>query len=364
MPSVTVHCMNAFLLSVVATIVMVNVAPRIGLVDVPAGRKRHDGRIPLVGAGVFVAFCIASRFLQQQPDGFPLMLIGMALIVLLGVFDDIRDLRALFRLGAQCGIVALVVVPNGLLIRNAGPLLGDQPILLLQWALPVTIFAVVGMVNALNLIDGLDGLAGGISIVALMWFTLAAALLGVAEELPLLLVLCSCILGFLVFNFRHPWRARAAAFLGDGGSMMLGLALAFTAISLTQRSGRELPPVTALWICALPVIDTLSLIFRRLGAGDNIFAADRRHLHHLLLDTGLSVSHTVLILVAVSAALGGFGIAGWLLGVSDRFMLLGLTVPLALHSWFALYGVKHLHVSRASLATRAIATPQWVQRTE
>jgi UDP-GlcNAc:undecaprenyl-phosphate/decaprenyl-phosphate GlcNAc-1-phosphate transferase len=359
MPGLTVYCMNAFLLSVVATIVMVKVAPRIGLVDVPTARKSHDGRVPLVGSGMFLAFSIASLSLQELPEGFTLLLIGMALIVLLGVIDDILDLQAFFKLAAQCAIVGLVVLPNGLLIRNMGALLSAQPILLLQWAAPATIFAIVGMINALNLTDGLDGLAGGVSLVALIWFALAAALLGASNELPLLLVLSSSILGFLIFNFRHPWRSRAAAFLGDGGSMMLGLALAFVAISLTQRSGPALPPVTAIWICSLPVIDTLSLIFRRLAAGENVFSGDRRHLHHLLLETGLSVSQAVHVLIAASVALGGFGIVGWLFQVPDRVMLLGLVVPFALHGWFTLYGWKHLHLSRAGFAVTGGAFPPW-----
>jgi UDP-GlcNAc:undecaprenyl-phosphate/decaprenyl-phosphate GlcNAc-1-phosphate transferase len=347
MSIVTVYCMNAFLLSVVATIVMVRVAPLIGLVDVPTVRKSHDGRVPLVGSGLFLAFSIASLLLEQQPRGFGTLLVGMALIVVLGVIDDIFDLRASVKFAAQCAIAGLVVLPNGLLIRDAGELFGDRPFLLLQWAAPGTVFAVVGLVNALNLIDGLDGLAGGVSLVALMWFALSSILLGGSTELPLLLVLSSSILGFLVFNFRHPWRTRAAVFLGDGGSMMLGLALAFSAISLTQRSGSALPPVTALWICALPVIDTLSLIFRRLAAGEDVFGGDRRHLHHLMLETGLSVNRTVLILVGASAALGGIGIAGWLLEVPDRIMLIGLVAPVAIHGWFTLYGWKHVHFSRA-----------------
>ena len=273
MPGAAVYCMNAFLLSVVVIFIMVKIAPRIGLVDVPTERKNHEGRIPLVGSGVFLAVCVTSILLQPSPRGTLDFLIGMALIVLLGIIDDVVDLRASVKFAAQCAIVALMVLPNDFLIRNAGAILADRPLLLLQWAAPVTIFAVVGMINAVNLIDGLDGLAGGVSFVALIWFAIAAAVLGLPEELPLILVLAFGVLGFLVFNFRHPWRARAAVFLGDAGSMMLGLALAFVAITLTQRSSHPLPPITALWICALPVIDTLSLMIRRLAAGQSIVAA-------------------------------------------------------------------------------------------
>jgi UDP-GlcNAc:undecaprenyl-phosphate/decaprenyl-phosphate GlcNAc-1-phosphate transferase len=358
MPGAAVYCLNAFLLSVVMIFIMVKIAPRIGLVDVPTERKNHEGRIPLVGSGVFLAVCVTSILLQPPPRGILDFLVGMALIVLLGIIDDVVDLRASVKFAVQCAVVALMVLPNDFLIRNAGAILADRPLLLLHWAAPVTIFAVVGMINAVNLIDGLDGLAGGISFVALIWFAIAAAALGLPEELPLILVLAFGVLGFLIFNFRHPWRARAAVFLGDAGSMMLGLALAFVAITLTQRSSHPLPPITALWICALPVIDTLSLMIRRLAAGQSIAAVDHRHLHDVLVRAGLGVNHTVLVLIAVSGTLGGMGIAGWLLHLPDRVMLIGLAVPVGIHSWFSCYGWKHLHVSTSAIPIAGGAVPQ------
>jgi UDP-GlcNAc:undecaprenyl-phosphate/decaprenyl-phosphate GlcNAc-1-phosphate transferase len=358
MPSVTVYCVNAFLLSLVFTLAMEKVAVRIGLVDIPTARKMHQGQIPLVGVAVFLAFGIASIMLHRQPAGFVGFLMGLALIVLLGVIDDMVDLRARIKLVAQCISVALMILPNDLVIRNAGLLLGDKPLLLSHLAIPATIFAVVGMINAVNMIDGLDGLAGGVTLTSLTWFAVAAAFLGLSDELLLILVLACSVLGFLVFNVRHPWRARALVFLGDAGSMMLGLSLAFVAISLSQRSGAALSPVAALWICALPVIDTLSLIVRRLAAGASILGSDHRHLHYLLLQAGLTVNQTVLVLVATSATLGGVGIAGWSLGVSDQAMLLGLTVPVFLHTWLSCHGWKHLRPVKGEVVANAGAIAQ------
>jgi UDP-GlcNAc:undecaprenyl-phosphate GlcNAc-1-phosphate transferase len=357
----TVYCMNAFLLSVVLTIAMMKIAPRLGLVDVPSDRKNHEGRIPLVGAGVFLAFGISSILLRQQPPGFAAFLVAMLLIGILGAVDDIVDLRASVKFVAQCLIVGSIVLPSGFLIQNAGALFGNAPLLLGQWAIPVTIVGVVGMTNAMNLIDGLDGLAGGISFVALMWFTISAALLGLSHELAIVLVFAFSVLGFLLFNFRHPWRTRAVVFLGDAGSTMIGMGLAVVAIMLTQRSGEVLPPITALWICALPVTDTLSLIVRRLAAGKSIGANDHWHLHDLLVRTGLTVNQTVLVLIAISAVLGGIGMAGWLLHVPDRFMLISLVTPVLLHSWFSCYGWKHLHFSRRGLADSGGAVSQMTE---
>jgi UDP-GlcNAc:undecaprenyl-phosphate/decaprenyl-phosphate GlcNAc-1-phosphate transferase len=358
MPGVSVYCINAFLLSIVLTLAMEKVGRHVGLVDVPTARKDHEGRIPLVGSAVFLAFCIAALLLHRQPPGFIAFLAGMTLIVAVGIVDDLYDLRAFIKLAAQCAIVTLMVLPNDLVIRNAGSILSEHPLLLYGWAVPVTIFAVVGMINATNLIDGLDGLAGGVSLVALIWFAVAASVLGLPDELLLILILAFSILGFLVFNFRHPWRARAAVFLGDAGSTMLGLSLAFVAISLSQRTDRSLPPVAALWVCALPVIDTLSLIVRRLAAGEGVMAGDHRHLHHLLNRAGLNVSQTVFVLVIISALLGGIGIAGWLLHLPDRVMLLGLAIPILLHSWFCCYGWKHLQLPVRRFAAPGGTVPQ------
>jgi UDP-GlcNAc:undecaprenyl-phosphate GlcNAc-1-phosphate transferase len=342
MPTAMTYCMNAFLLSFVLILAMQKLAKHFGLVDVPSEIKSHEGRIPLVGAAMFLAFGLAVILLDQPPRGFTDLLIGLLLIVSLGVIDDMFNLSARVKLVGQCLCVAIVVLPKEFLIQDAGALFSEHPFLLFNAAIPVTIFAVVGMINATNMIDGLDGLAGGIALIALTWLAIAAAKLGLPSELMLTLVLAFSVLGFLVFNFRHPWRARASVFMGDAGSMMLGLSLAFVAISLSQRNAPSLPPVAVLWIFALPVIDTLSLMIRRVVSGQGLLSSDRRHIHDLLMEVGLGVNATVITLLAVSGILGGVGIAGWLFGVPDRLLLLGLAIPVLLHTWFACLGWKLL----------------------
>ena len=361
MANVTVYCANAFLLSLVLILAMAKVANRFGLVAVPSDIKTHDVRIPVVGAAMFVALCIASILLQRHPIGHADLFLGLFLIVTLGVIDDLVGLRAPLKLVAQVACVASMVLPNDLLIQNAGVLYTGHALLLAEWAAPVTIFAVVGMVNAVNMIDGPDGLAGGISLVALAWFGVAAGILGLSDELPLILVLAFVILGFLVFNFRHPWRARASVLLGDAGSMMLGLSLAFVAISLSQRHGGSLSPIAVLWIFALPAIDALSLMVRRAIFGHSLLSSGRQHLHDLMQQAGLGANQTVLALVAISAILGGLGIAGWLLQLPDRVMLLGLGVPVLLHTWLVFYGHKRLPslrpIPRSDIAASRLRSP-------
>jgi UDP-GlcNAc:undecaprenyl-phosphate GlcNAc-1-phosphate transferase len=286
--------MNGFLLSVLLTLAMQKYAGRIGLVDVPTARKNHEGQVPLAGGGLFVAFAIAAVLLERQPAGFAGFLTGLTLLVLLGIVDDLIDLSAPIKLVAQIVCVGLMILPGNVLVWNVGAILHDRPLLLLQWAVPATIIVVVGLINAVNMMDGADGLIGSVSLAALLWLATAAVMIGLYPELLITLTLGCCVLGFLTFNLRHRWRSCASVFLGDAGSMMLGAILAFLAIKLSQQDNRpSLSPVATLWIGALPIIDTASLILRRLAVGQSPLASDRRHLHHLMLQAGLSVNQVV-----------------------------------------------------------------------
>jgi UDP-GlcNAc:undecaprenyl-phosphate GlcNAc-1-phosphate transferase len=237
MRELALNCINGFLLSVVLILVMEKIAVRIGLVDVPTSRKNHNGRIPMVGVAMFVAFAVSAILLQQRPDGFAAFMIGLTILVVLGLLDDRMNLRAWIKFVAQIACVALMVLPSQTLIRDAGALLGGDYLLLQQWAAPVTIIAMVGLINAYNMIDGVDGLAGSLSLVALLWFAMAAGMIGLQDHLLVALLVAFCVVGFLVFNLRHRWRRRASVFLGDAGSMMLGAVLAFLAITLSQNEG-------------------------------------------------------------------------------------------------------------------------------
>jgi UDP-GlcNAc:undecaprenyl-phosphate GlcNAc-1-phosphate transferase len=217
----------------------------------------------------------------------------------------------------------------------------------LPWAAPLTVFAIVGLINAVNMMDGIDGLAGSLTLVSLFWLAVAAKLLGLNAEFAVSLLAAFCVVGFLGFNLRHPWQPRAKVFLGDAGSLMLGALLGFLAVAIVQQrgGGQTFSPVAVLWICAIPIIDTLSLIVRRMAAGRSPFSSDRQHLHHLMLDAGLNESQAVTALSICCATLGGIGVLGWYAGVPDTVLLLGLAAPVGLHIWFTAYGRKHVSLS-------------------
>jgi UDP-GlcNAc:undecaprenyl-phosphate GlcNAc-1-phosphate transferase len=291
--------------------------------------------------------------LEHWPVGYTPFLLGLFSLVALGVADDLVDVRAAIKLFAQTACVACMVLPTGLLIRHVGILPLDH-LLALQWAIPITIVAMVGLINGVNMMDGIDGLAGSLTLVSLFWFATAALVLGFDGEFSISVLAAFCVIGFLGFNLRHPWRNRAGVFLGDAGSMMLGAILGYLAIAISQRgTGPGLSAVAVIWICAIPIVDTLSVAATRLAAGRSPLSSDRMHLHHLMLDAGFTQSQTVAALSACAIVLGGIGILGWRAGVSDEILLLGLAAPIGLHLWFTLYGSKRVRVS-----TRAVSLPE------
>jgi UDP-GlcNAc:undecaprenyl-phosphate GlcNAc-1-phosphate transferase len=336
--------LNAFLLAVVTILISGSRAVRIGLMDIPKGRKTHDGAVPLTGGiAMFAGFLIPAVILSSSYDIHWGLVFGLMMLVGLGVADDIWDLAPRTKLCGQVVAALTMALAGGMLI-GPGSLFGDAVAGSPWVTVPFTVFFVVGVINAFNMIDGLDGLAGGVAATALFWIVAAAWLGGVdGAAVEPLLVLCAT-LGFLVFNIRHPWRKRAAVFMGDAGSMMLGGAIAFFAIGLAKGgAGGAHPPLPAiLWFFALPVFDTVSLIGRRLAAGASPLVGDRRHMHHLLLEAGLRLEQATGVLIVASGLLGAVGFAGWRLGLPPIVLTIGLLVPFALHLSFVCFGWKAL----------------------
>ena len=169
-----------------------------------------------------------------------------------------------------------------------------------------TVFATIGVINALNMCDGLDGLSGTLAIISITGLLIVSSVNGGPADTLLLAVLAAAILGFLLFNLRVLGRNRAAVFMGDAGSMFLGYALTWFAISLSQGEQRAMVPAAALWFLMLPLFDTVSMMLRRIARGRSPFSADREHIHHVFLMAGFTVNETVTVMAA--AALIGAGI--------------------------------------------------------
>ncbi|MFA7665644.1 MAG: MraY family glycosyltransferase [Burkholderiaceae bacterium] len=319
----------------------------------PSHRNAHAVAVPIVGGvGVVLAVLTVGIWTTVAPGGLGIvpeafgmseswqldLAAGASLVFIVALLDDRKPIRARWRFIAQA-LAVMVAVGGGTYIASLGELLWAAEIPLPLWfAVPFTVFSVCGVINALNMIDGADGLAGGLALIAMGWFALALALVAGTEPeattlLPLAFALAGALAGFLLLNLRAPWRAKASIFMGDSGSMTLGFVLAWLAVHLTQDYGEAgPPPVLALWVLAVPLADTISCMLRRAAHGARLTAPDHRHLHHLLPTIGLSIRRSVVIILAVALLLGGLGILGWRLGVPDWVMFWG---------WVGLFGAYH-----------------------
>jgi UDP-GlcNAc:undecaprenyl-phosphate GlcNAc-1-phosphate transferase len=301
----------AFVLAVGATMGVRWMARRLGVVDRPDQfRKIHRREMPrLGGVAVFVAFVapllglyllrhggLAER-LHQEPTRLAALLAAAALALLAGVADDAWGLRPRWKLLVQTAAASIAVAAGAAITVVSNPF--GEPLQLGAMSFPLSVFWLLCCMNGVNLIDGLDGLAAGVCLVVSVTFFLFGLLL----EQPLCMVLSAClcgaILGFLVFNF-HP----ASIFLGDSGSLLLGFLVGVISLlgaSQVRGAGTQLVPVIAL---GLPLFDTALAALRRWSRRLPVSAADRQHIHHGLMAIGLSHRRVVLVLYAVSVALG------------------------------------------------------------
>lgn len=299
----------AFLLALVVALLITpwvrKAAFKIGAIDQPEQRKVHSKIMPRMGGlAVFLAFALTVLMTQQLDDRIIGLLVGGLLIVLLGILDDTRGLPAKVKLLGQIAAAA-AVIPFGIQVEFITNPISGQMIHLGAWGIPVTIFWIISVTNAVNLIDGLDGLAGGTSFIAAL--TLAAvtwqqaSLLGGAgmEVVGLALILAASILGFLRYNF-FP----AKIFLGDTGSMFLGYALSTMAVLGVAKAATAISVIVPMVIMGIPLLDVIFAILRRYQSHRPIFQPDKEHLHHRMMALGLSHKQTVLAIYAVNLLLG------------------------------------------------------------
>lgn len=309
----------SFVLSILLAGLLSLVAPRIGWYDVPDVRKSHVGNVPLTG-GVAIALAILIA-LTALVDSFPGNVLGLfygcCLMLCVGCIDDMKQIQARYRFLAQAAVALLTVYWGGELVQDLGAWITPFPLGLGFLAFPFTIIAVVGVINAVNMSDGLDGLCGGTVLITLFWLLVAASNIeqsapDVDALTPILVAAFGAVAGFLVLNSRYLTNRPARLFLGDGGSMMLGCLIVWMIVQLSQGYGKAgLEPVSAVWILAIPLADMGACIVRRLREGVTPMTADRRHMHHLMLAKGFTQKQTVAILHLVNFAFGAIGTIAW-----------------------------------------------------
>lgn len=314
------------------------VAKHIGLTDDPDDRKHHEGKIPLIGGiAMFVAFSF-SVLLLDMPIGYLRGLFaGAMLLVIVGVLDDLHELSSAARFIAQILAVIFMAEWSGVRLIDLGWISPSGGLVQLNWwSSLLTIFAAVGVMNAVNMIDGVDGLAGSVSLIAVVSMALLAYLSGDIRSARILILLSTVILVFLFFNF-SPSNRWQQVFMGDAGSMFLGFVLCWFFIQLSQAPDRIMAPVTALWIFFVPLIDTVTQMFRRVLKGQSPFTADREHVHHILMARDYSDRKTVAILLTISIGSAIAGVASDLYNVSQALMFYLFLACFAIYFLFSCY---------------------------
>ncbi|NLI58413.1 MAG: undecaprenyl/decaprenyl-phosphate alpha-N-acetylglucosaminyl 1-phosphate transferase [Clostridium sp.] len=335
----------AFIVAFSATPIVRKLAFKIGAVDIPKdSRRMHNKPIArLGGMAIFSGFIVALMFgvistflgvsgisLNKQLLG---LLVGVSIIVGIGIIDDIKQLGAKFKLVFQIIAALCVVFISDTRITNLTNPFASEGVSQLNdiTSYVLTVFWIIGITNAINLIDGLDGLAAGVSSISYLSLFFISILNGESSDATIIAILAGATLGFLPYNF-NP----AKIFMGDTGSTFLGFTLAVVSIQGMMKTYAAFSIAIPLLVLGLPLFDTISTIIRRILKGRPIMEADREHLHHRLIDMGLSQKQSVGVMYTASAALGLCAVV-----LTDRGVL-GAIVLIASVSIFIIAGARYM----------------------
>jgi UDP-GlcNAc:undecaprenyl-phosphate GlcNAc-1-phosphate transferase len=308
-----------FILAMVVTMawlpVLVRFARRWGIIDAPGARKVHATPIPRVGGlamtfGVLIA-ALLTIHLQPQDRWF---LAAAAVLVIFGTIDDRFDLDYRIKLIGQLIAVGIVVFGGDI---QAHSITLDEKVLLPDWlSVSLTVLFLVGVTNAINLADGLDGLAGGTTFLCLCAIALLASVGGQGSSIALALAFAGAVIGFLRFN-TFP----ASVFMGDAGSQLLGFTVGVLSVRATQSEMSQISASIPILLLALPILDTLSVMVQRIGEGRSPFSADKNHIHHKLLAMGFDHHEAVMVIYSLQATLF---VTAYILRFESDFLILAV----------------------------------------
>ncbi len=347
---------TAVLVSIALIPVLIRAAGTLNMMDEPGERKVHALPIPRCGglgiaSGVIVAFFL---FIPFSNNLFMSLIAGGAVIILFGVIDDQINLSYKWKFLGQ--ILAVVIVMAGGLTFEYLPFMGLEPAPLFL-TLPLTLLFVIGATNAVNMSDGLDGLAAGVMLLTISAIAFLG-LLGKGDEVVILsLAIAGGIVGFLWFN-THP----AVVFMGDTGSQFIGFMAAFLSIYLTQDVFKTLNPLLPLLLLGLPVLDTISVMLLRLRSGQSPFAPDKRHIHHRLLKRGFTHAEAVGTIYLVQ---GVFLLAAFVFRYASDLTVAGVYLSICASILLFLHLAEHYHWQlhgAQALVERRRGWPIWRSR--
>lgn len=291
-----------------------------GLVDIPDQRKQHSGHVPLIGGVSIYSAYLGISLAFGDFSSEHLVFLGCALIlVILGVVDDYKDISFKLRLVVQAIIALIMVYAADVKIDTLGNLFDSGEVQLGKITPFFTVIAVIGCINAFNMMDGIDGLCSGITIVTLLSIVLYSP---VTQSLTVnIAAIILCLLAYIIFNLQLMSKRIPKIFMGDAGSMFIGLLVVWL-LSETTQTGLTPPPVMALWIVAIPLMDMGAIMVRRLRKGESPFKPDRNHLHHILMRAGFSTREALVVILVVASLISLLGYALLMIGFSEWSLML------------------------------------------
>lgn len=321
-----------FFIAFAILFLMRKVARKVGLVDKPSGRKMHTGNVPLVGG---VAICITIvNYIYTHPNMINhanLYILCICGLTTVGALDDRFDLSVKIRMLVQAFISVAMIYFASAELHTLGNLLGFGAIELGMFGGIVTVFAVIGCINAFNMVDGIDGLLGGLSIVTFASIGVLLLLAGEQSLSYLCLLLVICMIPYILMNLGLVGHKRKV-FMGDAGSMMIGFTVIWLLIGASQKPGNSMiRPVTALWLIAVPLMDMAAIMIRRIKQGKSPFKPDRDHLHHICQRLGCSSRQTLALICTIAAILAGIGMLGEILQIPEYLMFYAFLILFSIY---------------------------------
>ena len=299
-------------------------ARKLNLVDKPNVRKFQEVPIPVVGGlSIFLAASFSFLLLPFGLGEFRYLLFSLGLLIVIGVLDDHSDVSPHAKVTIQLVVAVILVAIDQTIVTNIGDIFGwnDGNKLGLAWlAYPLTVIAIVGTINAFNMIDGHDGLAGMVFLLTIGSLMLLCQIGGSWKYQYFLGIYFLATTMFLCFNLRWIVDIKRQVFLGDAGSMLLGLLVVYFLITMSEDELILLETTSAPWLLGLPLFDMLSVIALRLMSRASLIQADRKHMHHLLFEKGFTKFQVLGILVLIHTLLCSVGILGTLFLLPDAWM--------------------------------------------
>ncbi|HDO1382729.1 UDP-N-acetylglucosamine--undecaprenyl-phosphate N-acetylglucosaminephosphotransferase [Aeromonas veronii] len=323
-----------FIVAFIFLFLLRKLAKKINLVDKPNERKKHNGEIPLVGGiSIYFTLMLALWFKPELLAFSDIYVLCSSVLLLTGVIDDKYDVDFRIRLVVQILISCTMIFGAGLSLKSLGGLAFGHQVVLGPLGYIVTVFAVLGAINAFNMVDGIDGLLGGLTIATFGGLSYISYSDGQILLAHFCLLMMIVVVPYIVLNLGFPFGIRRKVFMGDAGSMLIGFTVIWVLLQGTQGQKAQMYPVTALWLIAIPLMDMVTIMVRRVRKGHSPFKPDREHLHHICLRAGLSSRQALCFICLLSLFFILIGIVLELMAVPEWLSLLLFIGIFILYFW-------------------------------